>query len=124
MEILLYTDFSRLFVKSVKIDFVSLIRETDYSFLPFVYSLSQCPVYDCKTLLVMCLNMILGDCVRKSRDLNAFGGLLDNIRSKWGIACRVTAIHKGYVCAIYCVPVEKTESCDLCLCSSWREFYI
>lgn len=58
----------QIICKNVKIDFASFIRETDYSFLPFVYSLSLCPIYDCKTLLVTCLNMILGDCRRKSRD--------------------------------------------------------
>lgn len=53
---------------------------------------------------------------KEIQELNVFGEFLDKIRSKRGIAYRVTAIQKGF--APYCVPVEKTESCGLCLCSS------
>lgn len=47
----------QIIYKNTKIDFASFIREIDYSFLPFAYFLK--PIYKCKTLLVVCLNVKL-----------------------------------------------------------------
>lgn len=43
--------------KNIKIDFASFVREIDYSFFPFAYFLQ--PIYECKTLSVVCLNVKL-----------------------------------------------------------------